>query len=60
MQGLELGGWQVAEGLVQRVVLNQPTHSTVASSSWARARQTRSAISSHLNESTKLSAMALS
>jgi len=39
--------------------LNQPTYSTTASSSWLRVRQTRSAISSVLKESTKLSARAL-
>jgi hypothetical protein len=44
----------------RRMVLNQPTHSTTASSSWLRLRQTRSAISSVLKESTKLSASALS
>jgi len=35
-------------------------YSTTASSSWARERQTRSAISSVLKLSTKLSASALS
>jgi hypothetical protein len=40
--------------------LNQPIHSTMASSSWPRERHTRSAISSVLKESTKLSASALS
>src|SRR5206468_10129658 len=40
--------------------LYQPTHSTIASSSWSRVRQTRSAISSVLNESTNDSAIALS
>src|SRR4051812_10597592 len=43
-----------------RVVLNQATRSTMASSSWARVRQTRSPISSVLKLSTKLSAIALS
>jgi hypothetical protein len=42
------------------VVLNQPTYSTIASSSWLRLRPTRSAISSVLNESTNDSASALS
>ena len=44
----------------RRSVLNQATYSTIASSSWERVRQTRSRISSVLNESTKLSASALS
>ena len=44
----------------RRVVLNQATYSTIASSSCERLRQTRSAISSVLNVSTKLSASALS
>jgi hypothetical protein len=39
-------------------VLNQATYSTIASSSWLRVRQTRSAISSVLNESTNDSASA--
>src|SRR4051794_28668965 len=43
----------------RRVVLNHATYSTIASSSWLRVRQTRSAISSVLKVSTKLSAMAL-
>src|SRR5215212_6359892 len=44
----------------KRLVLNQPRYSTIASSSWSRLRQTRSAISSVLIVSTKLSASALS
>ena len=44
----------------RRTWLNQPTHSTIASSSWERVCQTRSAISSVLKESTKDSASALS
>jgi hypothetical protein len=40
--------------------LNQPTHSTIASSRWLRLRHTRPAISSVLKLSTKLSASALS
>jgi hypothetical protein len=43
-----------------RVPLNQPMYSTIASSSCERVRQTRSAISSGLKLSTKLSASALS
>src|SRR3954447_5559417 len=43
-----------------RTLLNQPTYSTIASSSWVRVRQTRSVISSVLKLSTKLSASALS
>jgi hypothetical protein len=43
-----------------RAVLNQPMYSTIASSSCARVRHTRSAISSVLKLSTKLSASALS
>ena len=46
--------------LCSRRVLNHATHSTIASSSLVLERQTRSRISSVLNESTKLSAMALS
>src|SRR3954454_14602989 len=42
----------------RRAWLNQPTYSTIASSSWDRVRQTRSATSSVLNESTKDSARA--
>jgi len=41
-------------------LLNQATYSTTASSSWVRERQERSAISSVLKESTKLTAIALS
>jgi hypothetical protein len=41
-------------------VLNQPTYSTIASSSCERVRQTRSAISSVLKLSTKDSASAMS
>jgi len=44
----------------RRLLLNQLTHSTIASSAWATERQVRSAISSVLKESTKLSARALS
>jgi hypothetical protein len=43
----------------RRPLLNQPRYSTTASSSWERVRQTRSAISSVLKLSTKLSASAL-
>ncbi len=43
-----------------RLSLNQPMYSTTASSSCDRERQTRSAISSVLKLSTKLSARALS
>lgn len=60
VEGLELVRRQAAERPVQAVVVDQPTHSTSASSSWDRVRQTRSAISSVLKLSTKLSAMALS
>ena len=42
-----------------RTVLNQATYSTMASSSCELVRQTRSAISSVLNESTNDSASAL-
>jgi hypothetical protein len=56
---LELRGWDVAEGLVGRSLLNQATHSTMASSSCDLVLQTRSAISSVLKLSTKLSAIAL-
>jgi len=59
VEGLELRRRDVAEGLVPADGV-EPTHSTIASSSWARERQTRSAISSVLKESTKLSARALS
>ena len=52
-------GWRdVAEGLARRSWLYQATHSTIASSSCVRVRQTRSVISSVLKVSTKLSAMA--
>jgi hypothetical protein len=57
---LELGGRDVAESFVQAAVVDQPTYSTTASSSCVLVRQTRSAISSVLKESTKLSASALS
>jgi hypothetical protein len=56
----ELGGRQVADRFVQPVVVEPADVPTIASSSWLRVRQTRSAISSVLNESTKLSASALS
>src|SRR5204863_10164312 len=44
----------------KRLLLNQPTYSTVATSSCGRVRQTRSAISSVLKLSTNDSASALS
>ena len=43
----------------RRALLNQPRYSTIASSSWLLVCQTRSAISSVLKLSTKLSASAL-
>src|SRR5919202_2646502 len=43
----------------RRLVLNQATYATIASSSWLRVRQTRSAINSVLKLSTKLWASAL-
>src|SRR5689334_1183443 len=43
----------------RRSVLDQPRYSTTASSSWDRVRQMRSAISSVLKLSTKLSVSAL-
>ena len=45
---LELDWWDVAERLVQRSWLNQATQATVASSTCARERHTRSEISSVL------------
>src|ERR1044071_9023154 len=44
----------------RRESLNQPTYSTIASSSWLRVRQTRSLISSVLKVSTNDLAIALS
>jgi hypothetical protein len=57
---LELFRRPVVERFVEPDVLDQPTYSTIASSSCVRARQTRWAMSSVLKESRKLSASALS
>jgi hypothetical protein len=43
-----------------RALVNQPRYSPIATSSLSRLRQTRSAISSVLKKSTKLSARELS
>jgi hypothetical protein len=56
----ELDGRDVVECLMEAAWLNQPMYSTTASSSCVRQRQTRSAMSSVLNESTNDSAIALS
>jgi hypothetical protein len=55
-----LGRGTVTEALVEAVVVEPGDPSTIASSSCVRVRQTRSAISSVLKLSTKLSAIALS
>ena len=50
----------VTEGLMQPALVEPVDVLRTASSSWERERHTRSVISSVLNESTKLSAIALS
>jgi hypothetical protein len=57
---LKLGGRDVAESFVQAAVVEPADVFNTASSSCVLVRQTRSAISSVLKESTKLSASALS
>ena len=56
----ELDGRPVAERLAQAGVVEPADPLDDRESSWVRVRQTRSAISSVLKESTKLSASALS
>jgi hypothetical protein len=60
VEGVHLGGRDVADALVQAAWLDQSMYSPAASSSCDRVRQTRSAMSLVVKLSTKLSDSALS